>query len=129
MTPAFKPVAPPAAQQPQPAENGRVLHRVRGFMNCVERVRRENSMLASFLSEGKLFVDDEGRVICKLASEFARMMLDEQKGREILARAVGAELKRPVEPHMLVLEVPEAGADDQDTVLDDLIRAAEEDQP
>ena len=127
VTPVVQPVEQPA-KKPVEQATGRVLHRVRGFVNCVERVRRENPMLASFLSEGKLFLDDEGRVVCKLASDFARMMFSEQAAREILARAVGAELKRPVEPHMLILEVPEAGDADEDTVLDDLIKAAEEDQ-
>ena len=39
------------ASGPRSPNTGRVLHRFRGFMSSVERVRRENSMLASFLSD------------------------------------------------------------------------------
>ncbi len=118
----------PAVQQPLPksAETGRVLHRVRGFMNCVARVQRENSMLAPFLTDARLFTDDAGRVICQFQSDFALMMLAKDSDKATLARAIGAELKRPIEAKDIQFEVVAPSSASTDTILDDLIEAAEQ---
>ncbi len=125
---ASVPVAPtPTKPAPsaKPAATGRVLQRVRGFMNCVERVRRENSMLASFLTDARVFTDEAGGVVIKLENDFARMMLEEPSARELLSRALGAELKRSVSPDALVFEIPDPAKDAADTVLDELLGSAE----
>ena len=108
-----------------PTAQGRVLQRVRGFMNCVERVRRENAMVASFLTEAKAFTDEAGNVICKLTSDFALMMLGEESAKAVLLRALSAELKRPLDARQLTFEVPTVN-DKKDTILDDLLEAAEQ---
>ena len=120
-------VPPKASATPTtPPGAGRVLQRVRGFMNCVERVRRENSMLASFLQDARMFTDEAGRVLCRLQNDFALMMLQEPAARDILARALTAELKRPIDPASLAFEIPDAASEAADTVLDDLLGAAEQ---
>jgi DNA polymerase-3 subunit gamma/tau len=137
--PTAEPKAPPVKSTPQPSaptpssaqnspkagQTGRVLQRMRGFMNCVERIRRENMMLASFLTDVKVFLDDKGGIVCKLPNDFVRIMLEENVAKATLARAIGAELKRPVEPGMLVFELPDATTEKTDTILDDLLEAAE----
>ncbi len=130
-TPAAVPAAPaaptpaPAAQAPKVAGEGRVLQRMRSFMNCVERVRRENAMLGSFLTDAKAFTDEAGNVICKLTSDFALMLLSEESAKAVLVRALSAELKRQLDPRQLVFEVPTV-SDKKDTILDDLLEAAEQ---
>ena len=121
---AKAPVKP--SGQATPAAGGRTLTRVRGFMSCVERIRRENSMLASFIMDARVFLDENGHVICKLQNDFAQMLLDEPQNREQFARALGAEIGRQVDPTHIQIEVPDATTDKNDTVLDDLIEAAEQ---
>ena len=122
------PPPPPApAAKPAPAAptgGGRILHRIRGFMNCVERVQRENVMLASFLGSTRAFTDDNGKVILQLPGSFALMMADTPTTRELLCRSIAPELKRTPTPAELVLEAPDENAPVKDTVLDDLLDAA-----
>ena len=120
---AVKPttVSPSAAVPPT---GGRVLHRIRGFMNCVERVQRENVMLGSFLGSTRAFLDDNGKVILQLPGAFALMMADTPSTRELLCRSIAPELKRTLSPGDLVLEAPDENAPVKDTVLDDLLDAA-----
>ncbi|MBQ3483463.1 MAG: DNA polymerase III subunit gamma/tau [Clostridia bacterium] len=116
---AAKPT-PPATSAP----TGRVLHRVRGFINCIERMRRENSMLASFLADARAFLDEGGRVVIQLPNPFAQMMLEQGDGRALLCRALSAELQREVLPAAVLVEVPDGATQKNDTVLDDLLEAA-----
>ena len=113
---------PPTA--PISPATGRVLHRVRGYMNCVERVRRENSMLAPFMEGGKLFLDDSGKIILQLTDKFRLMMIDNAAGRALLCRAMAPELKRTPTPAELIFEAPDETERARDTVLDDLLEAA-----
>ncbi len=115
-------VAPKAGQADT---KGRTLTRVRGFMSCVERIRRENSMLASFIMDARVFLDEQGNIVCKLQNDFAQMMLDEPQNREQFARALGAEIGKQLDPTRILIEVPDMTQDNKDTVLDDLIEAAE----
>jgi hypothetical protein len=94
---------------------------MRGFANCIERAQREDSMQASFLAEGKAFLDTEGRVILRLQNSFAEMMLN----RDMLRRIFSAELKREVKDQELLVEISMAEVEKNDTVLDDIIAAAE----
>ena len=132
---AEAPVAPSATPASAPkakaaptvnATGGRTLTRVRGFMNCVERIRRENSMLASFTMDARVFLDEKGDVICKLQNDFAKMLLEEPQNSELFARALSAEIGKPIDATRMIVEVPDAATDNKDTVLDDLIGAAEQ---
>ena len=105
-------------------QTGRVLHRVRGFVNCIERIRRENSMLASFLGDARTFLDDNGHVVVQLPNPFAKMMLEEGEGLSLLCRALSAELQREIAKESVQVEVPDGGSDKKDTVLDDLLEMA-----
>ena len=95
-------------------------------MNCVERVRRENAMLAPFLDGVKAYTDEQNGVIFQFSNEWARDMFTAPEKRALLARALSAEMKRPVDPQTLIFEVPSASTTTQDTILDDLLEAAEQ---
>jgi hypothetical protein len=118
--------APDATQTPITPATGRVLHRIRGFMNCVERMRREDALLGAFLSEGRAFTTDEGRIIIQHDNDWALDMLQAASAKQMLARVFSAELKHPVDVQSLVFEVKSAKASESDTILDDLIEAAEQ---
>ena len=134
MTPSIPDAPKPAPEPPKAAptprkspitpQTGRVLHRVRGYMNCVERVRRENSMLASFLEDGKVFLDDNGKVILQLSNPMALFLLEKPEDKALLCRALAPELKKAPAPNDLILETPDQRPDVRDTVLDDLLEAA-----
>lgn len=115
-TPILDPSVPPST--------GRVLHRIRGFMNCVERIRRENSMFASFLTDAKAFLDERDRVVIRLRDAFALMMLDTPAGKDSICRAIAPELKKMPVPTDILLEIPDPAETAADTVLDDLLEAA-----
>ncbi len=126
--PAVAPAAPKAAPQspPKKAETGPALQRMRGYMNLVERMRRENPMYASFLPDARGYTDAEGHVILQFKNDFALMMLGEE-GKAALARSLCAELKRPVTPSDILLQVCDTDApDDESGDLDELLNAAEQ---
>ena len=130
-TPAPAPAAPKAAPTPPPAPTaptatGRVLTRIRGFMSAVERVERENTMIASFLQNARALTDGEGRVVLQVENAFAEMMLDPADSRALIARALSAELGKQIAPAALLFEVQDADNDKKDTVLDEILSAAEE---
>ena len=127
-TPAKKAAPPPAPAPSTPTVSpttGRVLHRIRGYMNCIERIRRENTMLASFI-DGKAFLDESGRVILQLPNSFALTMIDNPKNKETICRAIAPEIKKSISPNDVIFETPEETAAVTDTVLDDLLDAAGE---
>ncbi len=121
--PAEKKVDKPTLTEQKSAPTGRVLQRMRGYMNFVERVRRENSMLGSFLPEARGFVDSEGHVILQFENDFAISML--KSDTAVLAAALSAELKRPVSSNDILFEVPDSKAVAGDTVLDELLGTVE----
>lgn len=117
------PPEPPQPAAPAPAATGRVLRRMRGFADCVERVRRENSMLASFLEQAKAFSDEAGKPVIRLPNDFALSMLDTPKERALLAGALSAVLNETVSPQELCLETAKEETEAGDTVIDELLSA------
>ena len=95
-------------------------------MNCVERMRRDDMMLGTFLAEAKAFTLDDGRIVIQHEVEWALNMLQAARAKTMLARAFSAELKRPVDPQSFIFEIKAASGSADDTILDDLIEAAEQ---
>ena len=124
--------APAEQQSPAPAKpaapidkgGGRVLTRMRGFANCVERIRRSNNMVASFLANAHAYLDEQGRVVVVLPSAIAEMMLERQGGRDVLRHALCLELQRELPDRDLLVEVADANTAKNDTVIDDILSAA-----
>ena len=131
--PAAAPTAPtPHQKQPSPvpaanaANGGRVLHRIKGYMNCVERIRREDAMIGSFVADTKGFVTDDGKILLQIGNCFATAMLDTPKAKELLCRGIAPEIKRAITPDMLIFETPDPRKNAADTILDDLLGASED---
>ena len=123
-TPA--PAAPVSAQKTP--NGGRILTRMRGFVNCVARIAKENAMLASFLSDARAFLDEQQRIVVILPSTFAEMMLEQAGGRDVLRHALCLELQREVHDRDLLIETADAPTATNDTVIDDILSAAENGQ-
>ena len=61
-----------------------------------------------------------------MQNDFSKMLLEEPQNRELFARALSAEIGKPIDANRMIVEVPDAATDNKDTVLDDLIGAAEQ---
>ncbi len=131
-TPAASTPAPNGASAPTPApsattaQTGRVLQRIRGFMNCVERMRREDALLGSFLADAKAFTAQDGKIVIQHENDWALDMLQAASAKQMLSRAFSAELKRPVDTQSFLFEARDNKATENDTILDDLLEAAEQ---
>ena len=95
-------------------------------MNAVERVRRENSMLASFLDDARALSTEQGDIIIQIFNPFAQMMLDEPNARALLCRALAPELGNAPDPARLTFELQDGMSESADTVLDELMDTANE---
>ena len=124
--PATAPTSPVSAQKTP--NGGRILTRMRGFVNCVARIAKENAMLASFLSDARAFLDEQQRIVVILPSTFAEMMLEQAGGRDVLRHALCLELQREVHDRDLLIETADAPTATNDTVIDDILSAAENGQ-
>ena len=118
--------APLAPVSPAAKSGGRVLTRMRGFVNCVERVRRTNTMLASFLTDARAYHDEQGCIVVVLPNAFAEMMIERQGGRDVLRHALCLELQREVPDRELLIETADASTVKNDTVIDDILSAVED---
>ncbi|MBQ9801858.1 MAG: DNA polymerase III subunit gamma/tau [Clostridia bacterium] len=130
-TPAPKkeqPAAKASAPVQKPANGGRVLTRMRGFINCVARMERDNPMISSFLTDARAFLDEQQRVVVLLPNSFAEMMLEQAGGRDVLRHALCLELQREVRDSDLLIETAETSTVKTDTVIDDILSAAENGQ-
>jgi DNA polymerase-3 subunit gamma/tau len=113
---------------PKPQNGGRVLTRMRGFINCIERIRRENAMLASFIGDARAYLDEQQRVVVILPNAFAEMMLEQNGGRDVLRHALCLELAREVHDRELLVETADAPTAKNDTIIDDILSAANDGQ-
>jgi hypothetical protein len=95
-------------------------------MNCVERMRREDALLGTFLAEAKAYTTEDGKVVIQHENDWALDMLQAGSAKAMLARIFSAELKRPVDAQSFLFEAKSAAGGATDTILDDLLEAAEQ---
>ena len=82
-------------------------------------------MLASFLSDARAYLDEQKRVVVILPNAFAEMMLEQNGGRDVLRHALCLELAREVQDRELLVETRDAPSAKNDTIIDDILSAAE----
>lgn len=111
-------------QAAAPKQDGRVLHRLRGFINCTERIGRENRMMGALLKDARAYLTEQGQCLLQLPSAFTVEMIEKNGGRALLARALGAELHREVREKELIFEVPTDQSGPTDILMDDLLETA-----
>jgi DNA polymerase-3 subunit gamma/tau len=131
--PAPAPVLTPKSEQGDeksqssaPAASEPARERLRGFVNCVERIGRENALLAAWLKNARAYLTGDGRPLLQLPNAFAVSMVEQNGGRATLARALSAELHRDVQEKDLIFEASGARNEAPDTLLDELAEATDD---
>jgi DNA polymerase-3 subunit gamma/tau len=114
---------PHAAPAPEPTQ--RVLRPLRSWTEAVERVKATSRMAASFLMSAKAYTAEDGRVVVKMDSSFARDMVTREGAPEALRAALSVCLNRKLETADILFEVEEEKKRDG-SLIDLIIEAAEE---
>ena len=124
--PAPKPTqtAPPA---PAASPSGqRVLRPLRSWTEAVDRVKATSRMAASFLISAKAYTTEDGKVVVKLDSTFARDMVSREGAPEALRAALSVCLGRKLEVADILYEVEDNRVKANGSLIDLIIEAAEE---
>ena len=121
--PAPKPT-PTAA--PAPAATQRVLRPLRQWTEAVDRVKATSRMAASFLISAKAYTTEDGRVVVKLDSDFARGMVSREGAPEALRAALSVCLSRKLDTADILYEVEDNRVKQDGSLIDLIIEAAEE---
>ncbi len=118
---AATPTPPPA---PTPNDR-RILRPLRVWTEAVERVKDTSRMAASFLITSKAYTTEDGKVVIKLDSSFAKDMVSREGAPEALRAALSVCLNRKLDTSDILFEV-ENGQKTQNSLIDLIIEAAEE---
>ncbi len=116
------------ATAPQPREtvaSPRVLRPIRTWTEAIDRVRDTSKMAASFLINAKAYTAEDGQVVVKLDSDFARDMVAREGAPEALRAALSVCLGRRLEIAQILYEVESQTTQDS-SLLDLIIEAAED---
>ena len=131
--PAEKRTAPAQATQPAPAPaqtsapaTQRVLRPLRSWTEAVDRVKATSRMAASFLISAKAYTTEDGKVVVKLDSDFARGMVSREGAPEALRAALSVCLGRKLETADILYEVEDNRVRAGGSLIDLIIEAAEE---
>ena len=116
----------PATPPPAPSGGQRVLRPLRVWTEAVERVKTTSRMAASFLISSKGYTTEDGRVVVKLDSTFARDMVSREGAPEALRAALSVCLSRKLEITDILYEVEDNRVKQDGSLIDLIIEAAEE---
>ena len=119
---------PPTAAPKAPAIPGgqRVLRPLRSWTEAVERVKATSRMAASFLISAKAYTTEDGKVVVKMDSTFARDMVSREGAPEALRAALSVCLSRKLEITDILYEVEDDRVKVSGSLIDLIIEAAEE---
>ena len=123
--PAQAPKPAPVAT-PAPAATQRVLRPLRQWTEAVDRVKATSRMAASFLISAKAYTTEDGRVVVKLDSTFARDMVAREGAPEALRAALSVCLSRKLDTADILYEVEDNRVKQDGSLIDLIIEAAEE---
>ena len=123
--PAPKPTQT-APHAPAASPSGqRVLRPLRSWTEAVDRVKATSRMAASFLISAKAYTTEDGKVVVKLDSTFARDMVSREGAPEALRAALSVCLGRKLETTDILYEVEDNRAKAQGSLIDLIIEATE----
>ena len=125
-TEPFKAPPAPASKAPATAGGQRVLRPLRAWTEAVERVKATSRMAASFLISAKAYTTEDGKVVIKLDSTFARDMVSREGAPEALRGALSVCLSRKLESTDILYEVEDHRVKTDGSLIDLIIEAAEE---
>ena len=112
--------------QPAPTATQRVLRPLRQWTEAVDRVKATSRMAASFLISAKAYTTEDGRVVVKLDSDFARGMVSREGAPEALRAALSVCLSRKLDTADILYEVEDNRVKQDGSLIDLIIEAAEE---
>ena len=126
--PKADPIKPNLSPAGAPASSGaqRVLRPLRVWTEAVERVKATSRMAASFLISAKAYTTEDGKVVIKLDSSFARDMVSRENAPEALRSALSVCLGRKLEITDILYEVEDTRIKVQGALIDLILEAAEE---
>ena len=129
--PAEKKAAPAQSPKPAPAPTQapatqRVLRPLRSWTEAVDRVKATSRMAASFLISAKAYTTEDGKIVVKLDSDFARGMVSREGAPEALRAALSVCLGHKLETTDILYEVEDNRVKAQGSLIDLIIEAAEE---
>ena len=126
--PKADPIKPNLSPASTPASSGaqRVLRPLRVWTEAVERVKATSRMAASFLISAKAYTTEDGKVVIKLDSSFARDMVSRENAPEALRSALSVCLGRKLEITDILYEVEDTRIKVQGALIDLILEAAEE---
>ena len=126
--PKADPIKPNLSPASTPAFSGaqRVLRPLRVWTEAVERVKATSRMAASFLISAKAYTTEDGKVVIKLDSSFARDMVSRENAPEALRSALSVCLGRKLEITDILYEVEDTRIKVQGALIDLILEAVEE---
>ena len=126
--PKADPIKPNLSPASTPASSGaqRVLRPLRVWTEAVERVKATSRMAASFLISAKAYTTEDGKVVIKLDSSFARDMVSRENAPEALRSALSVCLGRKLEITDILYEVEDTRIKVQGALIDLILEAVEE---
>ena len=111
---------------PAPASDRRVLRPIKTWSEVVERIRSASAIAASFLISAKAYTTEDGRVVIKLESDFARSMVTRAEAPEATRAALSVCLSRRLDTSDILYEVESDGKSGEGSLIDLIIEAVEE---
>ena len=126
--PKADPIKPNLSPASTLASSGaqRVLRPLRVWTEAVERVKATSRMAASFLISAKAYTTEDGKVVIKLDSSFARDMVSRENAPEALRSALSVCLGRKLEITDILYEVEDTRIKVQGALIDLILEAVEE---
>ena len=107
----------PKTEAPLPGR--RVLRPLRQWMEVVERVAEKNAMIAGFLKSAQAFTLEDGKILVRFSTPFAKNTALGGKGKEDLRGALSTVLRRSISEAELLDEVVASRESDLfDEILD-----------
>ena len=113
-------------QTEAPASDRRVLRPIKTWSEVVDRIRATSTIAASFLVAAKAYTTEDGRVVVKLDSDFARGMVSREGAPEALRAALSVCLSRKLDTADILYEVEDNRVKQDGSLIDLIIEAAEE---
>ncbi len=119
---AAKPQAEPV-RAAAPQEGKRILRPFRAWTELISRVGQNDPMLSSFCRGAEAYTTEDGGIVVRFPSDFAKGMIEKGGGRAKLRAALISTVGKDIADDRLIFEV---SGKTEHSALDEIIAAAED---
>lgn len=105
------------------ASEKRLFRPFRGWMELIGRLEQNDPMLSSFCRSAEAFCGDDGQLVVRFPSDFAKSMVEKGGGREKLRAAFTATAQKEISDQGLIFEVK---GKQTASVMDEIMEGLEE---